>query len=129
MSNYPPGVTGREWQIAGYDAEEEAYRECGKGGYVHVMTADALREINRIKVLLAEIAEGKKPASLAETLVSNLEYLVNHYINGVEIDKCPFAGEVVIGWYRKEGDWECPLCGWEHREELPEPDEDWGRDR
>ena len=28
MSNYPPGVTGLEWQIAGCD-EEEAVRECG----------------------------------------------------------------------------------------------------
>ena len=32
MSNYPPGVTGNEWQIAGPDAERDETRdvkECG----------------------------------------------------------------------------------------------------
>jgi hypothetical protein len=129
MSNYPAGVTGREFAIAGYDSEEEAYRECGKYGVVHVFTDDARREIERIKVLLAEIAEGKKPTSLAATLIVNLNYLVKHRVNGVEVEECPFAGDVTISWYGKQGDWTCPLCSYEHHEDAPEPDEDWGRDR
>jgi len=28
MNNYPPGVTGREPQIAGFDDETDEYREC-----------------------------------------------------------------------------------------------------
>lgn len=129
MSNYPPGVTGNEPQIRGWDDEQDESVECGMGGYVKVFTPDAEREIERIKVLLAEIAEGKKPASLAATLVVNLDYLVKRRIEGVEIEDCPFAGEVSVCWSDKRGYWTCPLCGWNHEVEAPEPDEDWYRDR
>jgi hypothetical protein len=33
-SNYPPGVTGREYQIAGADREEEATFDCPEHGEV-----------------------------------------------------------------------------------------------
>jgi hypothetical protein len=129
MNNYPAGVTGREPQIAGYDSEEDAYRDCGHGGIIPVFTRSAADEIDRIKVLLAEIAEGKKPASLAATLVVNLDYLLTHRIENVEVAECPFEGEVSIGWYGTEGTWQCPLCQSDHREYAPEPDENWYSDR
>ena len=126
MSNYPAGVTGREFAIAGYDSEEDAERECGKYGTVKVFTREAAREVERIKVLLAEIADGRKPATLAATLVVSLDYLLKYRINTVDIEECPFVGEVAIGWYDGQGDWECPLCGHEHREPAPEADpDDW----
>jgi hypothetical protein len=124
LSNYPAGVTGNEAQIAGYDSEQDAYRECGRAGTLPVFTLDAAREIERIKALLAEIAEGKKPASLAATLVVNLDYLMRHRINHVDVDACPFAEEVSIGWYGKTGTWQCPLCQSEHLEEAEEQDPD-----
>ena len=129
MSNYPPGVTGNEPQIRGWDDEIDETVECGKGGYVKVFTADADREIKRIKALLAEIAEGAKPASLAATLVVNLDYLVKYHIEGVEVEDCPFTGDVTVCWSGKRGYWTCPLCGSEHEIEAYEPDEDWNSDR
>lgn len=34
--NYPPGVTGNEYQIAGADREHEAERECRECGLVQL---------------------------------------------------------------------------------------------
>lgn len=33
LSNYPPGVTGNEYQIAGPDWEQEDHRYCPECGY------------------------------------------------------------------------------------------------
>ena len=129
MSNYPPGVTGREFQIAGYDDEEDSYRECMSAGTISVFTRDARDEITRIKGLLLRIATGDKPESFAAILAANLEYLLAHRIGHVDVERCPFAGEVSIGWYSGVGNWECPLCRREHREDAPEPDDNWNSDR
>jgi len=42
---------------------------------------------------------------------------------------CDFVG--VVDGYFDNGQmiWECPKCGNEKSESIPEPDEDWGSDR
>lgn len=39
MSNYPPGVTGREFQIAGPDTQAEAIVDCPNCGQVEVIVS------------------------------------------------------------------------------------------
>lgn len=129
LSNYPPGVSGNEPHLRGWDDESDESVECGKGGYVKVFSADAEREVRRIQALLAEIADGSKPVSLAATLVGSLDYMLKYRIEGVEVEDCPFMGDVTVSWSGKTGYWTCPLCGWEHEVEADEPDEDWFRDR
>ena len=128
MDNYPPGVTGREPQIAGYDSEEDAYRDCGSPGTLSVITRHGMDEIRRIKSLLVEIALGDKPASLATTLVANLDYLLKYDIEHIDVAVCPFEGDVVICWYGTEGTWQCPMCQQDHKEHAPEPDDNWYKD-
>lgn len=43
MTNYPPGVTGGEYQIAGPDREWEETRECPECGDVHVFLMQSYR--------------------------------------------------------------------------------------
>lgn len=126
MNNYPPGVTGNEPQIRGWDDEQDEERECGRPTSLRVFTASAAREVERIKVLLAEIAAGQKPASLADTLVGNLDYLVRFRVEDAEIDACPFVGEVTILWSGSTGYWDCPVCDSRHEEEAEVLDEPRG---
>lgn len=42
----------------------------------------------------------------------------------VEDVECPFVGEVEILCWNHNATWQCPLCGGDHDEDLPEPDFD-----
>lgn len=119
--NYPAGVTGREFHIAGYDHEEETYRECGEQGVmICSFTHDAAIEITRITSLLEGIAKGSVSPAAATGLAASLSYLSTWRVERVEIETCPFKGDVTIGWYKGNGTWTCPLCQTERTEYAEE---------
>lgn len=103
MSNYPPGVTGNEWQIAGPD-EREMSVECSSEGFT-VRTTSMYAE-NQIKAAIEDINSGLRML----TAVSRLRQALGD-IEVIDIEtQCPFVGDVTV--FRTDGPWtwECPLC-------------------
>lgn len=127
MSNYPPGVTGREFEIAGYDDEQDVYRDCGAAATILVLTRGGRDALDQINSRLTGISRGDDRIMAADA--SAIIYsLIKRQIIHVDVDVCPFEGEVTIGWYGTKGTWQCPLCQKEHIEYAPEPDDEWFKD-
>jgi hypothetical protein len=117
MSNYPPGVTGNEFQIAGPDKESDEVRTCGKEG-VTVLTVsdlDVLYLERSIEMLRADNA-AKHPNAV--TLALQRLHQIKSSIEDVEVVKCPFEGLVTVIGYQGVASWTCPLCREEHDEEY-----------
>lgn len=111
---YPPGVSGREPQIAGYPVTE---RKCDNRAEFPVMTPEVYGLLNRLRPVVA--------ASEMNFLLVRRLLQAAEQVPTVHAD-CPFEDEVEMdGWC-----WECPVCGMEHDDEpdQPEFDEppDWG---
>lgn len=102
--NYPAGVTGNEWQIAGVPEREETV-ECRSTATVH------FRHQVQVAILLAALTS--KPIDIDT-------------IDTQEID-CEWSG-TVEGWCDfMDFVWTCPRCGNEQVEDgyfEPDPDED-----
>jgi hypothetical protein len=104
MTNYPPGVTGNEWQIAGPD-EREVLVKCESEGF-NLRTID-IYGMNQINAAIEDLQNG---AMSPQTALSRLRQ-VKATIMEVDIEvECPFMGEVTV--FRTDGPWtwECPVC-------------------
>jgi len=109
LSNYPPGVNGSEWQIAG-PKELTVVREC-EGTEARVY-----------------------PAYLVDQLLTSKSSYPFNALNGTAVETeydCTFSGQVDAEVYDYELLWTCPTCGHEHAEqwggpeEFDEPNESW----
>jgi len=142
MSNYPPGVTGNEYQIAGPDAEFDDVRECSSEGFSTLtITGYGEKEIGEaIDLLVAFQQEFSKaprteqfphpdpPYSVVkemdvpkDKITSALYHLrmARGDITFTDIDgECPFSGHVTIQRYQGMESWECPLCRTVHETEV-----------
>lgn len=45
-------------------------------------------------------------------------------VQDVDLDECPFEGEVEVERHGGVQTWTCPVCGHEHQDDLPEGDDD-----
>jgi hypothetical protein len=115
-SNYPPGVTGREWQIAGPDREETMTLDCGVDEATLLILPKEWYEQLSLEMTwtVQEFADRVKARGQVRSLLESL----------VEIEDvaCPFEGEVEVSFYGGIGSWTCPLCGTDHEvndEEAP----------
>lgn len=114
MSNYPPGVTGNEYEIAGPDYERDEEREC-------TMQDAVIRVVNHesYDVYVAQIErmlvtdETPDPAAL-------LRYLqgVKDSVMKLDVEYCPFEGYVTVQGYGGMEWWDCPVCGHRHEEDM-----------
>lgn len=123
MSNYPPGVTGREWIFEEHDYD--AHRTCDAD-------APALAVPQEIERWLRDVLNGvtgtreTSRALLqrnARDLLKELDRL--GYVDDVE---CGFEGQVEVRVSGPPGQiasartaaatWECPWCATEHEEDL-----------
>lgn len=94
--NYPPGVTGYEPEIAGYE-EVELVVDCDN---------EKMEVINRVDALTLVRAFAYK----AVTLTEDIERLHTYYI------PCEYSG-YVTGYIVGDGvEWDCPRCGETHTE-------------
>lgn len=102
-SNYPPGVTGNEPEIAGYP-EREAERECGAtAAFVPREQLIALRSLDRT-VSTAIRQQVRRVLAWAD------EYEQEH--------DCAYSGPVTLfDAGLGVATWTCPACGAEHEEE------------
>ena len=106
-SNYPPGVTGSEYEIAGPSWEGEVNRECGRQADLSPVTTtlrDAIIDVVREKV---PIEKGRR--ALQSALDEAMDYSDQR--------ECPFDGEVYAWAYGGVLHWTCPVCGYEHEED------------
>lgn len=123
MSNYPPGVSGLEPQIAGYP-ERTIVKSCGAEG-VDLRVIDPWL-IERSKELIEKVdfsaVQGRNYSS--DLNLSNywgrgvyhvLLYLSQQDLK-IEDTICPFDGEVDTQYDRECEWWICPLCGTEHED-------------
>lgn len=126
-SNYPPGVTGHEIEIAGAYWEDSVERVCG------MRDADITVINNRLAVAVADLqkargdvhdrVEGAEFAyERARHRVLSEAVLYNQDVCTISVAECPFEGDVWVTQNYRGGvlSWECPLCKTVHEED---PDE------
>lgn len=123
MSNYPPGVTGNEFAIAGPDREWEEEFKCTNDEFEYVMISPyAFEYISKLAKKYSNID------SLAEVKDNLYIYLghLNACINlssittEVQYGKCGFSDVVLKQSYRDEVWWDCPQCGKTYEETISE---------
>lgn len=125
-SNYPPGVTGREYEIAGGDFYT-VERTCeNEEATLLVADADIKEAILDVLIDLARIEERLNLADQGDLLmrvqlVSRKVQRLENRLTEHELP-CPFEGKVELEVYRTQGWWDCPTCG-THTEEVMEPEE------
>lgn len=121
MSNYPPGVTGHEYEIAGPDAEYDDTRECGvEGASFFVAGSHVQAALSKAYALIKESDDLTDPAIRRDALYAIADGLTS--LERIEGRTCPFVGPVSIEAYRHSAWWTCPICDARHDEE---PDEDY----
>ena len=122
MSNYPPGVTGNEYEIAGGEETEE-YWQCE--GMVSAITVsmptiqDMSEQIFTVFTKLREHSYTSYQELVNQNVRSikrTLEDLI-HSDEVVEVD-CGFNGTVLMERYKNKKWWSCPNCRTEHEIEL-----------
>jgi hypothetical protein len=121
MSNYPPGVTGNEFEISGPDREWEEEFQCENDEFEYVMISPETFEF------MSELGNRKYRTDTFELVKKN----VYHYVSmidamfnsssittQVQVAKCGFVGDVLKQSYRDETWWECPHCGKHYEERI-----------
>jgi hypothetical protein len=118
MSNYPPGVTGNEYEIAGGEETEE-YWECESMtssitismNMLQEMADDGLTIYNRLKE-----HNYTSYQALIDQKLKSLRDKIHGYIHSDDVidGDCGFAGYVLKESYRNKQWWSCPNCGTEH---------------
>lgn len=118
MTNYPPGVTGNEPEIAGYPERTEKV-ECRSTttAYYRREVLDLIEDVRRTCATTDQIG-----------VVAQMREGLDRLTDTDEID-CDWSGEIE-GWVDGyDFVWDCPRCGDEQREDgYYEPDPDKERD-
>lgn len=115
MSNYPPGVTGNEPEIAGYAEGTERVESC-----------ECMIDAERIHFAidwptrrdLLRVVPGRNAIDVVTQIDEGMHALT---VTGMDEIECPFRGGDVDGQYDDGGAlfyWVCPLCGGENTNDL-----------
>lgn len=131
MSNYPPGVTGNEWQIAGQDEfelEVTCHRPTVDVCYAAPVRQAVLDVWGWLWLVKSHVTnpDGDRNAVAQYTLTAYaaLEDLFKLLPDiTFELKRlCGFEGTVTAWGDRFVATWECPRCGLENEEEFVEDD-------
>ena len=131
MSNYPPGVTGMEYEISGPDYEETEAKDCDNQQCLYVSAA-------LVRDLIATVAQRLQVASQGGTLGADVAQKMatlslddlNAFVLALPDDEveypCEWSGDVDVQGYQGQKWWTCPRCGTEHTEEIEDegPDDE-----
>lgn len=121
MSNYPPGVTGNEFEIAGPDREVTETRECeAQDQHFHVLTRDGRNALAELGGIVAEVHDSGTVHPTTFDAILSVTRRVEREVVSVEEADCPFVGEVDVAYFRSSCWWTCPVCGSEHQIEADE---------
>ena len=112
MSNYPPGVTGNEFAIAGPDWDGTVERVC-EAQDVEVVTIEqeVVTAIENWKAAIGTDAEEIEKKHM-------LMWLKTADLKKIDQEQCPYEGKADAWSYGGVLHWTCPMCGAEHEEEL-----------
>lgn len=111
MSNYPPGVTGNEYEIAGGDEFEEHF-DCSAEMECVALTRKQIYNLSDHALTLYN--EYKKYGAI-HSINAHLKQLM-HELNGyydsddLIVKNCDFSGVVLKEEYRGTVYFECPKC-------------------
>lgn len=137
MSNYPPGVTGREYEISGPTYEETEERDCPNQQCMYVPVDLVRAHVATAVQRLVEVSLFAKPLTSEHTMkevrkaLADLNELVIA-LPGEEAEfPCEFSGDVDVTGYGDQKWWTCPRCGAEHTEDVEDdgPTEERDSDR
>lgn len=121
MSNYPPGVTGREWQIAGADREVDERRTCGAENVEVLVPRDEVESyIDLALGVLTGRVLVREGADRVDRAIVHLTRAFEAFkgMDKTEVAVCPFDGTVTVQQYGTTLTWVCPLCDTDHEEDL-----------
>lgn len=114
MSNYPPGVSGNEYEISGPDSEWEEEFQCDNDDFEFVMISPhAWNYLSETGKLINTIKGQEEINTNWYHRFSMINAMINYADITTEIQhgKCGFVGEVLKQSYRSEIWWDCPQCG------------------
>lgn len=121
MSNYPPGVTGNEFEIAGPDHEWEEEFQCSNDEFEYVMISpEAYKYASGLALKMHRTNE---MLFVKENLYKFLRNLNMHFnltsiTTETQYAKCGYVGEVIKYSYRDNIWWDCPQCGKHYEESI-----------
>lgn len=125
LSNYPPGVTGMEPQIAGPQMEHALTRTCeAEDVAIWVLTQEGHTELQHHAELMADVWAHVTPTTLAtlDRQARRIEAMAVSF----DVEQCPFEGVVDVASEWSHGilteTWTCPLCHTDHQTELDRHD-------
>jgi hypothetical protein len=113
MSNYPPGVTGNEYEIAGGNEFEEHF-DCSADIEYVLITRKELYKLSDYALTLFN--DFKRNGNISEysieTYLKKLMSEINGFYHSDKITElpCDFSGEVLKEEYRGTVYFECPEC-------------------
>jgi hypothetical protein len=121
MSNYPPGVTGNEYEIAGADEEWVEERACNNEEFDYVMVSpEAFKYASQLGSKYWSLTEQDQIAKEIGKHLRQLNSLFN--VTGgnsvVQYGKCGFVGDVMLESYRDTIYWTCPICAKDYEEKI-----------
>jgi hypothetical protein len=121
MSNYPPGVTGNEYEIAGADAEWIEERQCNNDEFDYVMVSpEAFKYASELGSRCWNLNDRDEIIKEIGKHLRQLNTLFNLTGGSGEVQhgKCGFVGDVMLESYRDKIYWSCPTCGKDHEETI-----------
>jgi len=121
MSNYPPGVTGNEYEIAGPDAEFEEEFECWNENFSYVRISEyAFNYCSEFgkKVNRTEEIEKAKDGIYRHLAHLNSLFNMPEIAPEVIVEKCDFDGVVLKESFRGTTYWSCPKCGKSYESQI-----------
>ena len=128
MSNYPPGVTGNEPQIAGLNEGVEQ-RTCVRSGDRTLVSPYTLELRDNLIACQNDYEEGRISEGQYIIRMTSIVRMIDfekRWDSIVEDHQCTFSGEVDVEFDRYLLYWECPQCGEQYEEEIDmEPDWEW----
>jgi len=125
MSNYPPGVTGNEYEIAGPDAEWYDDSWICKNQIQEVQLP--LDVFKKIEYFLSSYTDEVRYEIISKNLASHLARLRNEIINATKGEPtiisytCNNIGAEKQS-YRGEIWWQCDQCGEEYQDWIDDRD-------
>jgi hypothetical protein len=121
MSNYPDGVSGLEYEIAGPDSEWEEEIECTNDNFQYVMISPYAYKY------ISDVARKYSRTNTLKDVQDNLYKYLSHINSAlsspgitdeIQYTKCGYVGEVIKQSYRKQVWWSCPQCGKDYEETI-----------
>jgi predicted RNA-binding Zn-ribbon protein involved in translation (DUF1610 family) len=128
MSNYPPGVSGLEYEIAGPDNEWEEEFECENTNLRYVRISEhAFKYCSNIgkKIHKSEGIQYLKENFYNHASTINVMFNMPDISPEVIVTECDYVGIVLKESYRGKVYWECPSCGKPYEKDIEQDRDDY----